>query len=272
MTITMQSKKKIYVVISFVVVVVIVVSHSLSTNNEPLLCEGCSLLIISGSLFAMLTGGQRSPWCEVVSLLKFAFVTSSIGSIGKTQLHIVHSSIWGQDFGLTIGGLFLKQKELVYMCPNVRKSAKSLTLIIYLFIFTFIAVVKAISVIDRLYISCILFSVVMNTFIVTGLMLIITLSWHSLPLCSHFFFYLADELMMITTPHLVSEGFYSGLQLSSVCSGWLAGDLQKVLCLSSSWPHARPLGWQGWCLEVFLLSTNGSGMGTQCFLLVNKMR
>ncbi|XP_035492964.2 visual pigment-like receptor peropsin [Scophthalmus maximus] len=49
--------------------------------NEPLCCEGCSLLIISGSLLAMLTGGQRSPWCEVVSLLKFAFITSSIGSI-----------------------------------------------------------------------------------------------------------------------------------------------------------------------------------------------
>ncbi|XP_075948094.1 uncharacterized protein LOC142950079 [Anarhichas minor] len=42
---------------------------------------GCSLLIISGSLLAMLTRGQRSPWCEVVSLLKFAFITSSIGSI-----------------------------------------------------------------------------------------------------------------------------------------------------------------------------------------------
>ncbi|XP_018516240.1 parapinopsin [Lates calcarifer] len=42
---------------------------------------GCSFLIISGSLLAMLTGGQRSPWCEVVSLLKFAFITSSIGSI-----------------------------------------------------------------------------------------------------------------------------------------------------------------------------------------------
>ncbi|KAM9792257.1 uncharacterized protein ACB057_010785 [Neosynchiropus ocellatus] len=42
---------------------------------------GCSVLIISGSFLAMLTGGQRSPWCEVVSLLKFAFVTSSIGSI-----------------------------------------------------------------------------------------------------------------------------------------------------------------------------------------------
>ncbi|XP_029377627.1 galanin receptor type 1 [Echeneis naucrates] len=42
---------------------------------------GCSLLIISGSLLALLTGGQRSPWCEAVSLLKFAFITSSIGSI-----------------------------------------------------------------------------------------------------------------------------------------------------------------------------------------------
>ncbi|XP_035814465.2 uncharacterized protein si:dkey-9i23.8 isoform X2 [Amphiprion ocellaris] len=42
---------------------------------------GCSVLIISGSMLAILTGGQRSPWCEVVSLLKFAFITSSIGSI-----------------------------------------------------------------------------------------------------------------------------------------------------------------------------------------------
>ncbi|XP_076004247.1 uncharacterized protein LOC142996988 isoform X2 [Genypterus blacodes] len=42
---------------------------------------GCSLLIISGSMLAMLTGGQRSPWCEIVSLLKFAFISSSIGSI-----------------------------------------------------------------------------------------------------------------------------------------------------------------------------------------------
>lgn len=42
---------------------------------------GCSALIISGSLLAMLTGGQSSPWCEVVSLLKFAFISSSIGSI-----------------------------------------------------------------------------------------------------------------------------------------------------------------------------------------------
>ncbi|KAE8301137.1 hypothetical protein D5F01_LYC01298 [Larimichthys crocea] len=42
---------------------------------------GCSALIIAGSLLAMLTGGQMSPWCEVVSLLKFAFISSSIGSI-----------------------------------------------------------------------------------------------------------------------------------------------------------------------------------------------
>lgn len=57
------------------------------SQNEPLCCEGCSLLIISSSLLAMLTGGQRSPWCEVVSLLKFAFISSSIGSIG-TKLHM----------------------------------------------------------------------------------------------------------------------------------------------------------------------------------------
>ncbi|CAB1328112.1 unnamed protein product [Coregonus sp. 'balchen'] len=44
---------------------------------------GSSLLIISGSLLAILTKGQRSPLCEVVSLLKFAFITSSIGSIGS---------------------------------------------------------------------------------------------------------------------------------------------------------------------------------------------
>ncbi|XP_036372552.1 beta-1 adrenergic receptor [Megalops cyprinoides] len=42
---------------------------------------GSSVLIISGSLLAVLTRGQRSPWCEVVSLLKFAFITSSIGSL-----------------------------------------------------------------------------------------------------------------------------------------------------------------------------------------------
>ncbi|KAJ8000906.1 hypothetical protein DPEC_G00185250 [Dallia pectoralis] len=40
-----------------------------------------SLLLTSGSLLAILTKGQRSPWCEVVSLLKFVFITSSIGSI-----------------------------------------------------------------------------------------------------------------------------------------------------------------------------------------------
>uniref|UniRef100_A0A3B4Y9A9 Si:dkey-9i23.8 n=1 Tax=Seriola lalandi dorsalis TaxID=1841481 RepID=A0A3B4Y9A9_SERLL len=50
-------------------------------GNCLVLLVKCSLLIISGSLLAMLTGGQRSPWCEVVSLLKFAFITSSIGSI-----------------------------------------------------------------------------------------------------------------------------------------------------------------------------------------------
>ncbi|XP_034157315.2 beta-1 adrenergic receptor [Pangasianodon hypophthalmus] len=41
----------------------------------------CAMLIITGSLLAVLTGGQRSPWCEVVSLFKFTFITSSIGSI-----------------------------------------------------------------------------------------------------------------------------------------------------------------------------------------------
>ncbi|XP_030580468.1 beta-2 adrenergic receptor [Archocentrus centrarchus] len=42
---------------------------------------GSALLIISASILAILTGGQKSPWCEVVTLLKFAFITSSIGSI-----------------------------------------------------------------------------------------------------------------------------------------------------------------------------------------------
>ncbi|XP_062852361.1 beta-1 adrenergic receptor [Trichomycterus rosablanca] len=42
----------------------------------------CSALIITGSLLAVLTGGQRSPWCEVVSLFKFTFIISSIGSVG----------------------------------------------------------------------------------------------------------------------------------------------------------------------------------------------
>ncbi|KAK1791900.1 hypothetical protein P4O66_013875 [Electrophorus voltai] len=41
----------------------------------------CAVLIISSSLFAVLTGGQKSPWCEVVSLFKFTFITSSIGSV-----------------------------------------------------------------------------------------------------------------------------------------------------------------------------------------------
>lgn len=59
---------------------------NIQSNNDSLCCVGCSLLIISSSLFAILTGGQRSPWCEVVSLLKFAFITSSIGSIGTTAV------------------------------------------------------------------------------------------------------------------------------------------------------------------------------------------
>ncbi|XP_016331073.1 beta-1 adrenergic receptor-like isoform X1 [Sinocyclocheilus anshuiensis] len=41
----------------------------------------CSILMICGSLLAVLSEGQISPWCEVVSLLKFTFITSSIGSI-----------------------------------------------------------------------------------------------------------------------------------------------------------------------------------------------
>ncbi|XP_023701080.2 protein trapped in endoderm-1 [Paramormyrops kingsleyae] len=42
---------------------------------------GCSLFVISSSLLAVLINGQRSPWCEVVCLLKFAFITSSLGSL-----------------------------------------------------------------------------------------------------------------------------------------------------------------------------------------------
>ncbi|KAG9275607.1 beta-3 adrenergic receptor-like [Astyanax mexicanus] len=42
----------------------------------------CSVLIITGSFLAVLTGGQESPWCEVVSLFKFTFITSSFGSVG----------------------------------------------------------------------------------------------------------------------------------------------------------------------------------------------
>ncbi|XP_056586411.1 melanopsin [Triplophysa dalaica] len=41
----------------------------------------CSIFIICGSLLAVLSEGEISPWCEVVSLLKFTFITSSIGSI-----------------------------------------------------------------------------------------------------------------------------------------------------------------------------------------------
>ncbi|XP_046726089.1 uncharacterized protein si:dkey-9i23.8 [Silurus meridionalis] len=41
----------------------------------------CAMLIMTSSLLAVLTGGQSSPWCEVVSLFKFTFITSSIGSI-----------------------------------------------------------------------------------------------------------------------------------------------------------------------------------------------
>ncbi|XP_060780987.1 beta-3 adrenergic receptor [Neoarius graeffei] len=41
----------------------------------------CAILMMTGSLLAVLTGGQRSPWCEVVSLFKDTFITSSIGSI-----------------------------------------------------------------------------------------------------------------------------------------------------------------------------------------------
>ncbi|KAL2097362.1 hypothetical protein ACEWY4_006569 [Coilia grayii] len=55
----------------------------------------CSVLIISGSLLAMLTGGQISPWCEVVSLFKFTFMTSSIGSISilcVQRLMDIHST------------------------------------------------------------------------------------------------------------------------------------------------------------------------------------
>lgn len=46
----------------------------------------CSCLVICGSLLAVLGDGQISPWCEVVSLLKFTFITSSIGSIGMADI------------------------------------------------------------------------------------------------------------------------------------------------------------------------------------------
>jgi len=46
----------------------------------------CSILVICGSLLAVLSDGQISPWCEVVSLLKFTFITSSIGSVGMADI------------------------------------------------------------------------------------------------------------------------------------------------------------------------------------------
>ncbi len=49
----------------------------------------CSILIICGSLLAVLSEGQISPWCEVVSLLKFTFITSSIGSIGTATTRTI---------------------------------------------------------------------------------------------------------------------------------------------------------------------------------------
>uniref|UniRef100_M4AN58 Si:dkey-9i23.8 n=1 Tax=Xiphophorus maculatus TaxID=8083 RepID=M4AN58_XIPMA len=55
----------------------------------------CSLLIMSGSMMAALTEGQTSPWCEVVSLLKFAFITSSIGSIILSAQRLIGASSTG---------------------------------------------------------------------------------------------------------------------------------------------------------------------------------
>uniref|UniRef100_A0A3B3V8F5 Si:dkey-9i23.8 n=1 Tax=Poecilia latipinna TaxID=48699 RepID=A0A3B3V8F5_9TELE len=55
----------------------------------------CSLLITSGSMMAALTEGQKSPWCEVVSLLKFAFITSSIGSIILSAQRLIGTSPTG---------------------------------------------------------------------------------------------------------------------------------------------------------------------------------
>ncbi|XP_074521318.1 pinopsin [Halichoeres trimaculatus] len=65
---------------------------------------GCSVLIISGSFFAMLTGGQGSPWCEIVSLLKFAFISSSIGSIAVLSIQrlIGPASTAGAVFGVMV--------------------------------------------------------------------------------------------------------------------------------------------------------------------------
>uniref|UniRef100_A0A3Q3WUY8 Uncharacterized protein n=1 Tax=Mola mola TaxID=94237 RepID=A0A3Q3WUY8_MOLML len=53
----------------------------------------CSLLIITGSLFNILTGGQRSAWCEVVSLLKFA-----IGSINLCGKRLIGPASTGSPY------------------------------------------------------------------------------------------------------------------------------------------------------------------------------
>ncbi|KAM6977931.1 uncharacterized protein FYW47_002748 [Aplochiton taeniatus] len=50
---------------------------------------GSSLFIISGSLLAVVSKGQVSPWCEIVSMLKFAFITSSIGSIESQRIRLL---------------------------------------------------------------------------------------------------------------------------------------------------------------------------------------
>lgn len=64
------------------------------------------------------------------------------------------------------------------------------------------------------------------------------------------------------------DSAYSPLQLSSVCSGWLAWSPQEVLALLSWWQRAWLLGWQGWCSGVSLLSTPGSSTWfTQCLQL-----
>uniref|UniRef100_A0A3Q3FVG7 Si:dkey-9i23.8 n=1 Tax=Labrus bergylta TaxID=56723 RepID=A0A3Q3FVG7_9LABR len=65
----------------WLLVAVLGVEMVMGVLGNSLVLLACSVLIISGSFLAMLTGGQRSPWCEVVSLLKFAFISSSIGSI-----------------------------------------------------------------------------------------------------------------------------------------------------------------------------------------------
>ncbi|CAI5681530.1 unnamed protein product [Oreochromis niloticus] len=61
---------------------------------------GSCLLLISTSMLTILTGGQKSPWCEVATLLKYAFVSSSIGSIAVlcVQRSIGINSIDGTIF------------------------------------------------------------------------------------------------------------------------------------------------------------------------------